>query len=86
MHWNVAAIIGIGSVSAATLWSVYSSIVTCCSFLHSVLPPWDFLSQFPRTQAVYKVIVYIIGYVALNARSTVYRSIAVGNGNAAPKP
>lgn len=79
---QLTEILLIGSVSAATLWSIYTSVVTICSFLHTTLPPWDFLKDFPRAQAVYKVLVYIIGYIALNARSTVYKSISA-NGNAA---
>jgi hypothetical protein len=43
------------------------------------MPPWDFLSDFPRAQKYYKVVIYVIGYVAGNARSTVYRSISVQN-------
>ncbi len=56
--------------------------VVVCSLLHSFLPPWDFLKDFPTAQKYYKLTVYIIGYVALNGRSTVYRSLSVnGNGS-----
>ena len=54
--------------------------VVVCSLLHSFLPPWDFLNDFPRAQKYYKLAVYVIGYVALNGRSTVYRSISTQNG------
>lgn len=51
-----------------------------CSLLHSLLPPWDVLQDFPKAQKYYKVVVYIIGYLAVNARSTVYKSIST-NGS-----
>lgn len=77
---NLSATILIIALSAATLWNIYAQVCTICSLLHSALPPWDFLADFPRTQKVYKVIIYIIGYIALNARSTLYKSISVSNG------
>jgi hypothetical protein len=54
-------------------------IVTVCSILHTMLPPWDFLNEFPASQRYYRLLVYIIGFVALNARSTVYQKISVNN-------
>ena len=54
-------------------------IVVCCSVLHNVLPPWDFLDDFPTAQKYYKAFVYFVGYIGLNARSTVYRSISTSN-------
>lgn len=53
--------------------------IVICSILHTLLPPWDFLDDFPRAQRYYKVFIYVIGYVALNARSTVYKSVAMKN-------
>lgn len=50
--------------------------IVVCSVLHTFLPPWDFLKDFPRTQKVYKVFIYLIGYIAFNARSTIYPSIS----------
>lgn len=50
--------------------------VGLCSLLHSLLPPWEFLDDFPRAQKFYKVFIYVIGYVGINARSTVYQSIS----------
>lgn len=58
------------------LIEVGAEIVVVSSLLHSFLPPWDFLNEFPRAQKYYKLFVYVIGYVALNGRSTVYRSIS----------
>jgi hypothetical protein len=79
--------------------SLGTEIVAGASVLHTVLPPWDFLDEFPTAQKLYKVFVYLVGYVALNARSTVYQKISVNNPNgpnanctpttpapAAPKP
>lgn len=56
-----------------------TQIVAGASVLHTILPPWDFLDNFPKAQNVYKVFVYLVGYVALNARSTVYNKISVNN-------
>jgi hypothetical protein len=65
------------------------SIVTA-SALHNILPPWDwdaaFLSDFPGVRKAvlrivhnrwYKMSVYAVGYVALNARSTLWQSISM---------
>lgn len=64
--------------------------VVTCSLLHTFLPPWDFLNDFPKAQKYYKLAVYVIGYIALNGRSTIYQSISTtkGNngGNGATKP
>lgn len=58
--------------------------IVVCSILHTFLPPWEFLADFPIAQKYYKALVYIIGYIAGNARSTVYKSISQTNG--APSP
>lgn len=73
-------ILVIGAVSLATLWSIYTTIVTVCSFLHTTLPPYEFLNDFPRAQAAYKLFLYVIAYIALNARSTLYQSISTADG------
>lgn len=54
-----------------------AAAVVICSILHTFLPPWDILSDFPHAQKYYKVFVYTIGYVAINGRSTVYQGISV---------
>jgi hypothetical protein len=73
-----------------------TTIVTVCSAVHSVLPPWDWdpdfvkvgLAEFPTAQKMfygtfnnrwYRVLVYAIGFVALNARSTFWKSISIQN-------
>jgi hypothetical protein len=62
---------------------VYFTAVTVASFLHSTLPPWDAEAfvPFPTFQKYYKVLIYVLGYIALNARSTIYPSISVNNPN-----
>lgn len=59
------------------LLDLATQTIVGCSILHSFLPPWDFLNDFPRAQKYYKAAIYIIGYVAINGRSTVYKSISV---------
>jgi hypothetical protein len=60
--------------------------IVACSVLHSLLPPWDFLDQFPQAQKYYKLLIYVVGYVALNGRSTVYRSISANKTNGTSTP
>lgn len=76
----------------------FTAVVTTCSFLHSVLPPYDWepdfvnegLVDFPSAQNAfhavfrnrwYKLLIYVTGYVALNARSLIWRSISINNPN-----
>lgn len=58
-------------------------VVIGCSVAHTFLPPWDAppLQPFPRLQKYYRLLIYIVGYIGINARSTVYPSISVGNPN-----
>jgi predicted membrane channel-forming protein YqfA (hemolysin III family) len=77
---HLAVILTVGAISIGSLWSIYSSVVTVCSFLHTTLPPYEFLADYPRVQAAYKVSLYVIGYIALNARSTVYHSLSTNDG------
>lgn len=58
---------------------VIEQTVVICSVLHTFLPPWDFLVDFPRVQKVYKVVIYVIGYVAISGRSAVYRKLSIEN-------
>jgi hypothetical protein len=57
-----------------------TEIVTGASVLHTLLPPWEAFNDYPAIQKPYKVIVYIIGYAALNGRSTVYPSLSTQSG------
>lgn len=61
------------------LMDAATETVFVCSLLHSFLPPWDGFADFPRFQKYYKLGVYIIGYLALSARSTVYQSVSMKN-------
>lgn len=61
-------------------------MVAGAAVLHTFLPPWDaeVFQPFPTFQKYYKVFIYLTGYVALHARSTVYKSIstsAIGGVN-----
>ena len=70
------------------LFDFGAGIIAGCSILHTFLPPWDFLNDFPTAQKYYKAFVYMIGYIAVNGRSTVYRQISMQNpqGVNAPNP
>lgn len=57
-----------------------TQIVAVCSLLHTMLPPWELLNDYPRIQKAYKLFVYTVGWFALNARSTVYKSISTKEG------
>ena len=56
-------------------------VVVICSLVHTFAPPWDAdaLKPFPTVQNYYRLFIYITGYVAINARSTIYKSISVQN-------
>ena len=58
--------------------NVVTGIVFVASILHSTLPPWDAepFQQFPSFVKYYKILIYLIGYIAINARSTIYKSIS----------
>lgn len=63
-------------------FDVAGGMVVGASLLHTFLPPWDVLADFPKAQKVYKVVVYTVGYIAINGRSSVYRSISTQDGTA----
>lgn len=54
--------------------------IAICSVLHTVLPPWEAFNDFPTLQKYYKLLLYVIGYAALNGRSTVWQSVSTKNG------
>src|SRR5438034_3681389 len=72
-NWIIVLYTGVAQVSFA------------CSLLHTFLPPWEFLDDFPTVQKVYKAIIYVIGYVAGNGRSTLYKSISTADGTKTSK-
>jgi hypothetical protein len=59
--------------------NIATRVVFIASVAHSVLPPWDAdaFQPFPRFVKFYKVLIYIIGFIAVNGRSTVYHSISI---------
>jgi hypothetical protein len=63
-------------LNAHAIKDIAFDVVVGCSVLHTVLPPWDFLNDFPTAQKFYKAFIYLVGYIAINARSTVYKSIS----------
>jgi hypothetical protein len=56
-------------------------VVVICSLIHTFAPPWDAeaLRPYPKLKDGYRLFIYLVGYVALNARSTIYKSISVQN-------
>jgi hypothetical protein len=72
-------------LSLAGFWAIWSQVVAACSYAHSFLPPWEFLNDFPTAQKLYKVFVYLVGYVAGNFRSSVYQSLSTQNGTVPSK-
>lgn len=55
-------------------------IVFVASILHSILPPWENLAFSPRFQKIYRVMVYFIGFTAVNLRSVLYKSLSTDEG------
>jgi predicted membrane channel-forming protein YqfA (hemolysin III family) len=62
-----------------------TEVVTICSVLHAVLPPWEALNDFPTAQKYYKLFVYLVGYIALNWRSTLWQSLSTADGSKTSK-
>lgn len=58
-----------------------TEIVAGSSILHTLLPPWEAFNDFPSAQKYYKLLVYIVGYVALNGRSRIYPSLSTASGS-----
>lgn len=56
---------------------IITRVVFIASICHSALPPWEFLNDFPTAQKLYKAFIYLVGFIAINGRSTVYQSISV---------
>jgi hypothetical protein len=55
-------------------------IVAIASVAHTLLPPWEVFNDYPTFQKAYKLFVFIVGYVALNGRSTIHPSISTASG------
>ncbi len=60
-----------------------TAITFVASLLHTFLPPWDFLADFPTAQKYYRAFIYFIGYIAVSGRSTVpyNKGISISNPN-----
>ncbi len=69
-----------GQVQLDHLFRIVTTVVFFSSILHNFLPPWDFLYEFPRAQRYYRLMIYIVGYTALNARSSMYPAISTKDG------
>ena len=57
-------------------------VVISCSVLHTFLPPYDAdaISQFPTFQKYYRLLIYLVGYIGINARSLVWKQISTDSG------
>lgn len=66
-------------INLHTVIDFITEISVTCSLLHTFLPPWDFLVDFPRVQKIYKVFIYLIGYIAISGRSSVYKTLSIKN-------
>lgn len=64
-----------------SLYDYVSGTMIACSILHMLLPPWEFLGDFPTAQKYYKAFLYLVGYVGANARSAVWKQISIKNPN-----
>ena len=67
------------SPSLIHILNIITAITFGASILHTFLPPWEFLNDFPMVQKYYKALVYFIGYVAISGRSTAYKSLSINN-------
>lgn len=58
-----------------------TTITFVASVLHTFLPPWEFLDDFPTAQKYYKAFVYFLGYIAVSGRSAVpyNKGISINN-------
>lgn len=69
------------------LISLVEHIVVVSSLLHLVLPPYETFDEFPRFKKYYRLVVLIIGNIALNKRQALvglYKKN--GQGSEPPKP
>lgn len=66
------------TVNLHELKDIAFDVVVGCSIVHTALPPWDAdaIKQFPTFQKYYRLLIYLVGYIAINFRSTVYSSIS----------
>ncbi len=55
-------------------------IIAGATLVHTFMPPWEAFSDFPELQKKYKLLVYLVGFIAGNARSTLYGSLSTKDG------
>jgi hypothetical protein len=67
------------SPSLIHILNIVTAITFGASILHTFLPPWEFLNDFPCAQKYYKACVYVVGYIAISGRSTAYKSLSINN-------
>jgi len=66
------------NITLHQLFDWAGAIVLFCSVLGSFLPPYEWFSQWPRFQAVYKILVMTVTkWGSLNLKSVVYPSMTV---------
>ena len=63
------------------LFHLLTTITFAASVLHTLLPPWDFLADFPTAQKYYKAFIYCVGYIAISGRSAIpyNKGISINN-------
>ena len=70
------AVAGKRSLALHKLFDVLGAVVLLSSLAGSFLPPFEWFAQWPRFQAVYKILTMTIArWGALNIKSVVYPSI-----------
>ena len=68
--------VAIGDVTLHTVFDYVSGFVLVSSLLGSFLPPYEWFSQWPKFQSVYKILTMTVArWAALNVKSLVYPSI-----------
>lgn len=82
MHIHLLSALLVTTITLASLWTIYTNLVTVSSHLHSMLPPWDAapIAAFPTLQKFYRLFIYLLGYLAAEYRSTVYPSLSTKDG------
>ena len=63
-------------MNEVTVFHIALRVVAASSVAHIFLPPYDVFNDFPRFQKYYKLLVAVVGYLALNARGKVIQAYA----------
>jgi hypothetical protein len=68
----------LGNISLHTVFDWAGAIVLISSLLGSFLPPYEWFDQWPRFQAVYKILVMTVTkWGSINLKSVIYPSMTV---------